>query len=120
MKRLVLLLFLAIFSHATTTTKQPTVYNPLVVSDAAYSYVMGTIIEGEVYVYPADDFPTLTSVRIQPYGESIWYERVLIFCGNQAATFKGKSVFVVITYDRDVHSDYCYDILTVHTVNPLQ
>ena len=81
------------------------------VSENPISYVLGSL-EGGKYIKHNDD--VFLEIQILPWGANEVFDRKIPFCDNVVDMFQNKGLFVVLTYDRQIHEKGCYELLGVH------
>jgi hypothetical protein len=110
---------LAILAHGSTTkANRP---NSLGISEIytnTNAYLFGVPIDGQILESEED---RATNVRFQPYNTPALYDESVLFCGQVADFFQGKTGPLVVTYDRIAHRRFhgiaCHDIVSVHQVH---
>ena len=82
------------------------------------AYLFGVPIDGQILESEED---RATNVRFQPYNTPALYDESVLFCGQVADFFQGKTGPLVVTYDRIAHRRFhgiaCHDIVSVHQVH---
>lgn len=78
-------------------------------------YVFGVLMDGYVVQFEGKLY---TVIQIMPYASTSNQDRNYIFCDDRVDSFKGKTNFVVISYDSRMHENGCNDLFSVNTVVP--
>lgn len=80
-------------------------------------YLFASIAEGSL-LGKADD--RYTNIRFQPYNTMSLYNETVLFCGNQAEQFSGKTGALLVTYERRSHHLFqgvaCHNLESVFVV----
>ena len=105
-------------SHGSTTkANRP---NSLGISEIytnTNEYLFAQPIDGQILESEED---RATNVRFQPYNTPALYDESVLFCGQVADFFQGKTGPLVVTYDRIAHRRFhgvaCHDLISVFSV----
>lgn len=82
-------------------------------------YLFASIAEGNL-LRGTGETDHYTNIRFQPYNTMSLYTETVLFCGNQAEQFSGKTGALLITYQRRSHRLFqgiaCHDLESVFEV----
>lgn len=87
-------------SHCTPTKNRPNSLGVTEIYTNPNVYLFASIAEGSL-LGKADD--RYTNIRFQPYNTMSLYNETVLFCGNQAEQFNGKTGALLVTYERRAH-----------------
>lgn len=80
-------------------------------------YLFASVADGVLLRAENEHF---TNIRFQPYNTMSLYTETVLFCGNQAEQFRGKTGALLITYQRRSHRLFqgiaCHDLESVFEV----
>ena len=106
------------FAHGSTTRPRPNSLGVDQVYTNTNEYLFGVPIDGKVI---SDGDSRYTNIRFQPYNTMSLYDESVLFCGDVAESFQGKSGPMVVTYDRVGHHMFrglaCHDLVSVFEVH---
>jgi hypothetical protein len=107
-------------SHCATTTKNRP--NSLGVEEVYTNpnvYLFGSIAEGSL-LRGQSEADHYTNIRFQPYNTMSLYTETVLFCGNQAEQFNGKTGALLVTYEKRAHRMFrgvaCHELESVFEV----
>lgn len=114
---LLIVMALETLSHGAIAKNRP---NSLGVNEVYTNpnvYLFASIAEGNLLRSETDHY---TNIRFQPYNTMSLYTETVLFCGNQAEQFSGKTGALLITYQRRSHRLFqgiaCHDLESVFEV----
>ena len=102
-------------AHGKELSRVKLTQREFVIRENTTAYILGHAEGGSVIRYHGQ---LVTNIRIQPYGASQIFDRSMAFCGDVSSYFVDKGMFIVITYDRVAHKEFCYELLGVNSVSP--
>lgn len=115
--------FIALPAHSAETK---TIHSEALGFTKQYSnpntYLFGAVAAADLIT--DEDRHHYTNIRFQPYGTIALYDETVLFCGNAAPNFEGKSNPVIVVYQTSVHRMYqgvgCHILLGVFEVKGVQ
>lgn len=104
-------------SHCSATKNRPNSLGVTEIYTNPNVYLFASIAEGSL-LGKADD--RYTNIRFQPYNTMSLYNETVLFCGNQAEQFNGKTGALLVTYERRAHRLFqgvaCHNLESVFVV----
>lgn len=105
-------------SQAAISRKQPNNLGVIISNDNPNIYMFGLPVDG--VVVECSKSAVCTNVSFRPYSTDMLHTESVLFCGNEAESFKGKRGVLVVTYRRQGTSNYkgiaCHDLVSVFEV----
>lgn len=118
MKNWLLVSLLAGTTLFANVSKRKLTSEPPVIVENPYTYSYGIIESAQVFEYKKDTF---TAIQVHPMPETgtTMYDAQITLCGDQSGKLMeiAKGHLVVITYNKTIHPELCYDLVGVDMVN---
>lgn len=111
------LIFLALLSaiaHGSTQSARPNTLGAPQTVNNPWTYLLALPVDGQIFE------GKYTNIRLAPYGAPDLYDQSILFCGNIAYEFNGKTGVVVVVYrtqgSRLYRGTACHELLSVFEV----